>query len=72
MAEESWDRKGCLKLLGKFVDVRQKLRNNRLLEEQIKAAEKSNDHDLLLSLLSKKQKMAERSERQKMAILSEK
>jgi len=72
MAEESWDRKGCLKLLGKFVGVRQKLRNHRLLEEQIKAAEKSNDHDLLLSLLSKKQKMAERSERQKMAILSEK
>ncbi|MEJ2166327.1 MAG: DNA primase [Desulfobacterales bacterium] len=72
MEEESWDRKGCLKLLGKFVDTRQKLRNNRLLEEQIKAAEKSNDHELLLSLLSKKQKMAERSERRKMAILSEK
>ena len=61
LAEESWDRKGCLKLLGKFVDVRQKLRNNRLLEEQIKAAEKSNDHDLLFALLGKKQKMAERS-----------
>jgi len=72
MAEESWDRKGCLKLLGKFVDFRQKRRNNRLLEEQIKAAEKSNDHDLLLALLGKKQKMAERSERQKMAILNEK
>jgi len=43
-----------------------------LLEEQIKAAEKSNDHDLLLSLLSKKQKMAERSEKRKMAVLSEK
>jgi len=72
MDQESWNRRGCLRLLGKFVDLRQKLRNNRLLEEQIKAAEKSNDHDLLLTLLSKKQKMAQRIERQKMAILSEK
>jgi DNA primase len=72
MDEESWNKKGCLRLLGKFVDIRQKHRNNRLLEEQIKAAEKSNDHDLLLSLLSKKQKMAVRSERQKMAVLNEK
>ena len=59
-------------LLGKFLDIRQKQSSNRLLEEQIKAAEKSNDHDLLLSLLSKKQKMAERSEKRKMAVLSEK
>jgi hypothetical protein len=42
-----------------------------MLERQIKAAEKSNDHALLLKLLSKKQKMAERSEKQKMAILNE-
>jgi DNA primase len=72
MEEESWNKKGCLRLLGKFIDIRQKLQNNSLLEEQIKAAEKSNDHGLLLELLSKKQKMAERSERQKMAILSQK
>ncbi len=31
MEEESWNKKGCLILLGKFVDIRQKLRNNRLL-----------------------------------------
>ena len=72
MADESWNRKGCLRLLGKFVDTRHKLRNGSLLEEQIKAAEKHNDHALLLTLLNKKQKMAERSEKQKMAILSEK
>jgi len=72
IADESWNKKGCLRLLGKFVDTRHKLRNGSLLEEQIKAAEKSNDHALLLTLLNKKQKMAERSERQKMAILSEK
>ena len=72
MEEEAWNKKGCLMLLGKFLDIRQKQHSNRLLEEQIKAAEKSNDHDLLLSLLSKKQKMAERSEKRKMAVLSEK
>jgi len=72
IGDESWNKKGCLRLLGKFVDTRQKLRSGSLLEEQIKAAEKSNDHSLLLTLLNKKQKMAERSEKQKMAILSEK
>ena len=64
--------KGCLRLLGKFVEKGQKLRERGVLDEQIKAAEKSNDHDQLLRLLNQKQKMAERSEKQKMAILSEK
>jgi DNA primase len=70
--DESWNKKGCLRLLGKFVDTRQKLRNSGVLDAQIKAAEKRNDHDLLLTLLNKKQKMAVLSEKQKMAILSEK
>jgi DNA primase len=72
IGDESWNKKGCLRLLGKFVDTRQKLRSGSLLEAQIKAAEKRNDHDLLITLLNKKQKMAERTEKQKMAILSEK
>jgi len=72
MEDESWNKKGCLRLLGKFVDTRQKIQNRGLLENQIRAAEKNNDHELLLSLLNKKQKMAERSEKQKMAILNEK
>jgi DNA primase len=71
MGDESWNRKGCLRLLGKFVESGRKLRDGGLLERQIKAAEKSNDHALLLTLLSKKQKMAEHSEKQKMAILNE-
>ena len=71
MGDESWNRKGCIRLLGKFVESGRKLRDGGLLERQIKAAEKSNDHALLLKLLSKKQKMAERSEKQKMAILNE-
>ena len=72
IGDDSWNKKGCLRLLSKFVDSRQKLRSGSLLEAQIKAAEKSNDHDLLLNLLNKKQKMAERSEKKKMAILSKK
>ena len=70
MGDESWNRKGCLRLLGKFVESGKKHRDGGLLERQIKDAEKRNDHDLLLKLLSKKQKMAERIEQQKMAILS--
>jgi DNA primase len=72
MGDESWNMKGCLRLLGKFVENGQKLRDSGALDEQIRAAEKNNDHDLLLKLLNQKQKMAERSEKQKMAILSEK
>ena len=72
MEDEFWNKKGCLRLLGNFVDTRQKIQNRGLLEDQIRAAEKNNDHELLLALLNKKQKMAERSEKQKMAILNEK
>jgi len=72
MGDESWNMKGCLRLLGKFVDSGQQLRDRGALEGQIKAAENNNDHELLLKLLSQKQKMAERSEKQKMAILGAK
>jgi DNA primase len=72
LEDESWNHHGCLKLLSKFVDVRQQAHSNELLEERILAAEKSNDHDLLLTLLNEKQKMAERREKQKMAMLSDK
>jgi DNA primase len=72
MEEEPWNKKGCLRLLTKFVDTRDRQISGSQLEEQIRAAEKNNDHALLLILLNKKQKMAERSEKQKMAILSEK
>ena len=72
MGDESWNMKGCLRLLGKFVENGQKLRDSGALDEQIRAAEKNKDHDLMLKLLSQKQKMAERSEKQKMAILSDK
>jgi DNA primase len=72
MEDTSWNMKGCIQLLGKFVENGRKLRDSGALEEQIRAAEKCNDHDLLIKLLNQKQKLAERSEKQKMAILNEK
>jgi DNA primase len=72
MGDESWNMKGCLRLLGKFVENGQKLHDSGALDEQIRTAEKNNDHDLLIKLLNLKQKMAERNEKQKMAILSDK
>jgi DNA primase len=72
MGDESWNMKGCLRLLVKFVENGQKLHDSGALDEQIRTAEKNNDHDLLIKLLNLKQKMAERNEKQKMAILSDK
>jgi DNA primase len=69
MGNESWNRKGCLRVIGKFVESGRKLRDGGLLESQIRDAEKRNDHALLLKLLSKKQKMAENCEKQKMALI---
>ena len=72
MIEESWNTKGCLRLLTRFVEAGQKQRTRGVLEKQIETAEMNNDHNLLLKLLNEKQKMAVRSEKQKMAILNEK
>ena len=72
MGDESWNMEGCLRLLGKFVESGQKQRDSGALDEQIRVAEKNNDHELLLKLLSQKQKMAERNEKRKLAILSDK
>ncbi|UCF90630.1 MAG: hypothetical protein JSW39_20385, partial [Desulfobacterales bacterium] len=69
MGNEAWNRRGCLRLITKFVETRQKKRQQLLIEEQIRAAEKKNDQTLLLRLLNEKQKMAIRSERQKMTLL---
>ena len=72
MIEESWNTKGCLRLLTRFVEAGQKQRTRGLLEKQIETAERNNDHKLLLKLLHEKQKIAVRSEKRKMAILNEK
>ena len=72
LQDESWNYSGCLKLLNTFVDTRQQARRKERLEEQILDAEKNNDHERLLTLLTKKQKLAERREKQKMAMLTDK
>jgi DNA primase len=66
MVEESWDEGGCLKLIHQFVKSRKRLRDNRILE-QIKAAERKNDQETLDRLLREKQKLAIRSQKQRLS-----
>jgi DNA primase len=66
MIEESWDEKGCLKLINQFVTTGKKRRDSKILE-QIRAAEKKNDHETLHKLLKEKQKLAIQSQKQKLA-----
>jgi DNA primase len=66
MIEESWDQSGCLKLIHQFVKSRKRLQDKRILE-QIKAAEKKNDRETLDRLLREKQKLAVRSQKQRLA-----
>lgn len=54
--EDYWDFKGCLKLLTQFVAARSRRENDLL--QKIQAAEKNNNHELLLKLLKKKQVLA--------------
>ena len=53
IGEDKWGREGCLKLLSQFELFRK--RQEKTLSQKIKAAEKCNDHELLLELLKKKQ-----------------
>lgn len=62
--EDMWNRKGCRKVISKFIQ-NSPLRYGVSLTEQIKAAEKDNDQDLLFKLLQEKQKIAVSNERQK-------
>ena len=66
LLEESWDESGCMKLIVQFVKKGQKRRDRQILE-QIKAAEKENDQETLIRLLKEKQKLAVRSQNQRLA-----
>ena len=66
MIDESWDENGCLKLIKQFVTTGKKHRDSKILE-QIKAAEKKNDQEMLDKLLKEKQKLAVQSQKQKLA-----
>jgi len=69
--EEVWSFKDCIKLITQFSNISPS-RRAVVLMEKIKAAEKENDQELLLELLSEKQKMAVLSEKRKTAFLNEK
>jgi DNA primase len=66
MIEESWNEGGCLKLIHQFVKSRKRLQDNKILE-QIRTAERKNDKETLDRLLREKQKMAIRSQKQRLA-----
>ncbi|MGD9150428.1 MAG: DNA primase [Desulfobacterales bacterium] len=66
MIEESWEKKGCLKLIIQFVKNGQRRRDRQILD-QIRAAEKMNDQETLAKLLKQKQQLAMRSQKQKSA-----
>lgn len=58
MADEKWDRDGCLRLIQQFEMSRN--RSNDTLLKQIRKAEANNDHTRLLQLLKEKQRLARR------------
>jgi len=62
--EEMWNRRDCRKVITKFIQ-NSPLRYSVSLTEQIKAAEKDNNQDLLFKLLQEKQNIAVSDERQK-------
>jgi DNA primase len=66
MVEESWDESGCMNLIIQFVKNGRRRRDRQILD-QIKAAEKENDQEALNRLLREKQKLAVRSQNQRLA-----
>ncbi|MFW6011740.1 MAG: DNA primase [Desulfosalsimonas sp.] len=56
MEEACWGQESCSLLLSQFMQCKQRKKNDLL--EQIRAAEKNNDQELLVRLLSEKQKQA--------------
>lgn len=72
IGDESWTLEGGQKLLINYISKKQKLSNNRLLQDKIKIAEKNNDQATLLKLLDQKQKLAIQNQKQKIQFLREK
>jgi DNA primase len=56
MADEHWDRNGCMNLINQFEDSIR--RRDKVLLKRIQAAEKSGDENLLAELLQQKQHQA--------------
>jgi len=68
LEEESWQFEGCIKLITQFIEIRRNTRNKSFIEKQIREAEKKNDQELLLKLLSEKQNMAVLRQKEKIAL----
>ena len=64
LEEDFWSLDQGCKLISQFIQARAAVRRDRLMAE-IRAAEKNNDHELLLKLLMQKQRMAQQAEGQK-------
>lgn len=58
MANEAWNREGCLKLLSRFVENTKNRRILADLDQRIRDAEKGNDENTLIRLLAERQKLA--------------
>ena len=72
IGDEAWTMKGCRHLLARFVETRQKQGAGRSIQKAIEAAEREQNEPEVLRLLSEKQKMAVRREKQKMTALHKK
>ncbi len=69
IVDEIWEHNGCIKLLQQFESNRKDSKNTLLNE--IKAAEKESDYELLFGLLKQKQNQAEKKSQQRGLILQE-
>ena len=67
IGEDIWNYEACIGIITRFESIRKK--NEKKLLEEIKAAEKENDLELLSKLLKQRQKMALLTEKKKMALL---
>jgi DNA primase len=72
MSDECWTRKGCEAFLRRFKESRQKQVSGISIQAAIETAEREHDEAEVMRLLSEKQKIAVRREKQKMSELRKK
>jgi DNA primase len=71
-SEDSWDIKGCMKLINQFIDASNGRRCDNSIGKRIQEAERNGDQALLAKLLSKKQQIAVSKQKEKMSLLDRK
>jgi DNA primase len=72
IGEESWNLKGCKALLNRFIEARQKQGAGRSIQKAIENAEKEQNEVEVMRLLSEKQRLAVRREKEKMSLMRDK